>query len=443
MSSAISQNFKPITLLKFAFPSMVMMVFMSIYTIADGMFVSRFLGDAALSSVNIVYPVIFLATGFGVMLGTGGSAIIAKQMGEGKQKKACEDFTFLTCFGVFIGLVLLIGTFLFSEPIIRGLGSSESLMATCKAYLLPLILFAPITILQLMFQCLFATAGKPQYGLILTVIGGITNVVLDYIFLGPLQLGVAGAAIATGIGQCIPAIFGLIYFTFIRKELYFVRFHPDFRSLYQACFNGSSEMVTSLSNAVVTFLFNIILIRMAGESGVAAITIILYGQFLFNSLHLGFTIGVSPVISYNYGSNNRKQLQSVTKISLRFVGISSILNTVLSLLSAEWIVRIFVGEANETYVLATTGFTLFSINYLFGGINIFASSMFTALSDGKRSAILSFLRTFFMTIVSLLVLPKILGITGVWLAVPCAELVTLFLSLFFILNQNKNYHYLK
>lgn len=443
MSSGISQNFKPHTLLKFAFPSMIMMVFMSIYTIADGMFVSRYLGDAALSSVNIVYPVIFLANGFGVMLGTGGSAIIAKEMGEGKQEKAREDFTFLTCFGVFVGLILLVSTFLFSESIIRWLGSSQSLMANCKAYLLPFIFFAPITILQLMFQCLFATAGKPHYGLILTVIGGITNIVLDYIFLGPLKLGVSGAAIATGIGQCIPAIFGLIYFTLKRKELFFVRFRPDFKSLGRACFNGSSEMITSLSNAVVTFLFNIILIRIAGESGVAAITIILYGQFLFNSLYLGFTIGVAPVISYNYGSNNKKQLQSVTKISLCFIGASSIVITALSFLFAEWIVRIFVGQTNETYLLATTGFMIFSINYLFGGLNIFTSSLFTALSDGKRSAILSFLRTFFITVVSLLVLPRILEITGVWLAVPCAEAVTLLFSLLFLLRQNKNYHYLK
>lgn len=443
MSSGISQKFNPFTLLKFAFPSMVMLVFMSIYTIADGMFVSRFLGDGALSAVNIVYPVIFLANGFGVMLGTGGSAMIAKQLGEGKQKKACEDFTFYTCFGIFIGVLLLALTFLFVHPIILGLGSSESLVANCKAYLLPLILFAPITILQLMFQCLFATAGKPQYGLILTTVGGILNIMLDYIFLGPLQMGIMGAAIATGIGQSIPAIFGLIYFAFVRKELYFVPFHPDFKSLAQACFNGSSEMVTSLSNAVVTFLFNVIMLKLAGESGVAAITIILYGQFLFNSLYLGFAIGVAPVISYNYGSKDHVQLQRVTKICYTFLLISSVLITLISFLSSDYVVSVFVGEKNDTYALASTGFSIFAINFLFGGINIFTSSLFTALSDGKRSALLSFLRTFFITVVALLVLPNHLGITGVWLAVPLAEAITCLVSVFLLFGQNQQYHYFR
>lgn len=443
MSSGISQNFNPYRLIKFAMPSMIMMVFMSIYTIADGMFVSRFLGDGALSSVNLVYPVIFLVNGFGVMLGTGGSAVIAKLFGEGKYKKAHEDFTFFTCFGILIGILILCITFLFSDEIIRALGSNEALMDTCRDYLLPLVSFAPITILQLMYQCLFATAGKPQYGLILTVIGGILNIVLDYLFLGPCNMGVMGAALATGIGQCLPAVFGLYYFGFACKELKFVRFVPDFKALLQACFNGSSEMVTNLSNAVVTFLFNVIMMRMIGEAGVAAITIILYSQFLFNSLYLGFSIGVAPVISFNYGSKNQKQLSTVVKISFGFLILCSLLITVFSLLLADKTVAIFVGSKNETYTLAVAGFILFSFNYLFSGINIFSSSLFTALSDGKRSALLSFSRTFFVTVACLLILPNIIGLNGVWLAVPFSEGITLFLSAFFVLHQEKKYHYFR
>lgn len=442
MSTSISQHFKLSTLMKYALPSMIMMVFMSIYTIADGVFVSRYLGDSALSALNIAYPVIFLVNGIGIMLGTGGSAIIAKKLGEDNVRSAREHFTFFTVSGSVIGCIILIITVLFQNPIVIALGANDSLADLCKSYLLTCIYFSPITVLQLMFQCYFSTAGKPQYSLILTILGGIVNIVLDIFFLGTLHMGVEGAALATGLGQSILALFGLAYFMFSKNNLHFSRFTLDFASLGQACFNGSSEMVSNLANAVVTLLFNLIMMKLAGEAGVAAITIILYGQFLFNSLHLGYTIGVAPTLSFNYGSKNTKELKNITKLSLLFVGSTSIILAFAAYVSSSHIVGVFVSRGSDTYALASTGFAIFSINYLFGGLNIFTSSLFTALSDGKHSAILSFSRTFFWMIVSLLVLPKLIGVTGVWLAVPVAELITLFLSGFFLFRQNVKYHYL-
>lgn len=443
MTTSISQHFTPARLIRYALPSMIMMMFMSIYTIADGTIVSTFLGDSALSALNIAYPVIFLVNGIGIMLGTGGSAIIAKKLGEGKDQEAKENFSFFVLTGFLIGLALTILTFLFHAPIIRLLGANDALYGYTKSYLLVSMAFAPLTVLQLMFQCYFSTAGKPAYSLILTIAGGIVNVLLDFLFIGVLHTGVEGAALATGLGQCILAIFGLIYFTWKRNSLCFVRFHVVFKTLGQACYNGSSEMVSNLANAVVTLLFNLIMMKLAGESGVAAITIVLYGQFLFNSLYLGFTIGVAPILSYNYGSKNREELKNITKLSLLFIGISSVVLAATAFLSSGYIVSIFVKAGTDTYSIASYGFALFSINYLFAGINLFSSSLFTALSDGTRSAILSFSRTFFWMVVCLLTLPRIWGLTGVFLAVPVAEFITILLSGFFLLKYNTRYHYLR
>lgn len=443
MSQSISQKFTPVSLLKFAFPSMIMMVFMSLYTIIDGIFISRFLGDNALSMTNIVYPALSILLAISIMLATGGSAVVANKMGAGKRKEACADFSMLVTTGLIVSILLMIPTLFFLEPLCRLMGSSNDLMPYCTAYLGTLTLFAPACMPQSLFQCFFVTAGKPNIGLALTIIGGIANAVLDYLFMGPLGFGIEGAAIATGIGQAIPAVFGLFYFFFCKKELYFTKFKFHIKTLLAASTNGSSEMVTNLSNAVVTYLFNIIMMRMAGESGVAAITILLYAQFLFNALYLGFSMGVAPIFSFHHGASNRGELQNVYKISMWFVVLSSVVITVLSFLSADLIAGTFVMRGTETYTLTVSGFALFSLSFLFSGFNIFASALFTALSDGKTSAMISFTRTFGFILLSLLTLPSILGINGVWLAIPVAEFLTLFLSGFFHLQKKKVYHYLK
>lgn len=442
MSNSIAKNFKFFSLLRFAFPTMVMMVFMSLYTIIDGICISRFVGTDALSSANIVYPVLSLVIAVGVMLATGGSAVIAKKLGEKREEEARENFSFLILVGFLIGIVFMVMGNLFIEPIVRVLGATDRLLPYCLDYLRILLYFAPACILQLLCQTFFVTAGKPMTGLILTISGGIANIVLDYVFMKPLDMGIAGAALATGIGQLIPSVIGMCYFLFVRKNLYLVKPGIQMTMLKESCLNGSSEMVTNLSNAVITFLFNIVMMRFLGEPGVAAITIVLYGQFLFNAMYMGFSMGVAPVISFNYGCKRNDMLQRLFKICISYISVSSIIITAAALLSSPIIVEIFTPIGTDTYEIAKKGFFLYSINYIFAGMNIFSSSMFTAFSDGKISAVISFVRTFGFIVINILLLPYLIGVNGVWLSVPAAEFMTVFITIYFFYKKRKDYHYL-
>ena len=442
MSNSIAKDFKFFSLLRFALPTMVMMIFMSLYSIVDGIFISRLLGTNALSAANIVYPVISIVFAVGIMLSTGGSALIAKKLGEGKDREAREDFSFLTLVSFLFGIAILLIGNIFIEPIVRALGSTDALLPYCVDYLSVSLLLAPAAMLQMMFQTFFVTAGKPLIGLMLTISGGVANMILDYLFMGPFNMGISGAALATGIGELIPAVIGLFYFLFTRHSLYLTKPVVRFQVLKESCFNGSSEMVTNLSTAVVTYLFNITMLKFLGEPGVAAITIVLYGQFLFNALYMGFSMGVAPVISYNHGSQNLPLLKRIFKICIGFISISSILITIMALVSSPVIVEIFTPIGSATYDIAKTGFFLFSINYIFAGINIYSSSMFTAFSDGKVSALLSFVRAFVLIVLNILLLPYLIGVNGVWLAVPAAEFMTLFLSVYLFYKKRDVYHYL-
>ncbi len=428
MSGSISQDFKFGSLMKFAFPSMVMMVFMSLYTIVDGIFVSRMVGSMALSSINIVFPVLNILMAVGIMLATGGSASIAKKLGEGKEREACAGFSAMMLVSIGTGLFVLASGTLLLEPLCTFLGATELLMDHCREYLQVMLFFAPLSMLQMLFQSFFVTADRPGLGLGLTIVGGLSNVVLDYLFMGPLKLGVSGAALATGIGQSVPAVTGLLFFLFRRKGLRFLRPRFDGRLLLGACFNGSSEMVTNLSSAVVTYLFNILMLRIVGEAGVAAITVVLYGQFLFNSLYFGVSLGVAPVFSYNLGAGRKELLYRVFRITMTFVAVSSVVVSLGAWLGAGAVAGIFTKQGTEVYELAASGGAVFAINYLFAGSNILASGIFTALSDGKTSALLSFLRTFVFIVGTVLFLPEWIGIYGVWLAIPLAEFLTFFVS---------------
>ena len=338
MSHSINGHFTPASLLKFAAPSIIMMMFMSLYTIIDGIFISRFVGSNALSSLNIVYPIINIVFAIGTMLGTGGNAIISRYMGEGRNKEAKECMTQFVVISLLISVVILVLTQINLTSISRILGASDILLADCNSYLSMVIRFAPAAILQCLFQSYFVTAGRPNLGLVLTMIAGILNAVLDYVFIVICQMGISGAALATGIGQSIPAIAGLLFFTFSKGSLHFTRFRLHLKELGQACYNGSSEMISQLSNAIVTFLFNIVMMRLAGEQGVAAITILLYGQFLFNAFYLGFSIGIGPIVGFQYGAGNKKELKNIHRIAFLFVGISSVLLTMMRILSG-WLLR--------------------------------------------------------------------------------------------------------
>ena len=403
MSQSLAKDFNFRSLLKFAFPSIIMMIFMSLYSIVDGFFIAQYVDSMALSAANIVYPAVSILLAVGIMFGTGGSAVVAAKIGQEKQEEA-------------------------NRQICSLLGATPVLMDYGTAYLRTILSFAPVCLLQALFQSFFVTAGRPGLGLSLTVSAGITNMLLDYLFVVPLHLGVAGAALATGLGQCIPAVAGILYFTFARKGLRFTR--PEFSKglLSTSCFNGSSEMVSNLSAAVVTYLFNMLMLKFEGEIGVAAITAILYGQFLFVALYLGYSIGVAPVFSFNYGSRNKQRLIRLYRISIRFVVVSSVIIALVAAFGSPVISAVFMQKGTYGFELTRHGGYLFSIAYLFCGTNIVASGIFTALSDGKTSALISFLRTFVFIVLSALLLPLVLGTNGVWLSIPVAEFLTLFIS---------------
>lgn len=442
VNNPLAKSFNMLSLIKFAFPSMIMMIFMGLYTITDTVFIARFVNTNALSSVNIVCPVINLIVGLGTMLGTGGSAIVAKKMGSGKSKEAQSNFTLIIITGAIIGLVITGVGLLFLDKIIWRLGASEILFPYCKDYLTIQLLFAVGNMMQVLYQNLFVTAGKPGLGLVLSVLAGVANIVFDYIFIVFMQMGIKGAALGTGIGTMIPTLVGTIFFLTGRSELNFCKPRLDFFVLLKSCSNGASEMVSQLAAAVTTFLFNAAMMNLAGEDGVAAITVIIYSQFLLTALYIGFSMGTAPVISYNYGSGNINQLKKVVRICFAFIMAVSVLVFLFSFFAGENIAEIFAGDNENVFKITTKGFTIFSFGFLFCGCNIFSSAMFTALSNGKISAIISLLRTFVLISVLLLILPKILNVTGVWLAVPIAELFTLILTICLIVRYRKPYNYL-
>ena len=417
MSQSLAKDFNFRSLLKFAFPSIIMMIFMSLYSIVDGFFIAQYVDSMALSAANIVYPAVSILLAVGIMFGTGGSAVVAAKIGQGKQEEANRNFSALTLTTLIIGILGAVLGNLFCRQICSLLGATPVLMDYGIAYLRTILSFAPVCLLQALFQSFFVTAGRPGLGLSLTVSAGITNMILDYLFVVPLHLGVAGAAVA-----------GILYFTFARKDLRFTR--PEFSKglLSTSCFNGSSEMVSNLSAAVVTYLFNMLMLKFEGEIGVAAITAILYGQFLFVALYLGYSIGVAPVFSFNYGSRNKQRLIRLYRISIRFVVVSSVIIALVAAFGSPVISAVFMQKGTYGFELTRHGGYLFSIAYLFCGTNIVASGIFTALSDGKTSALISFLRTFVFIVLSALLLPLVLGTNGVWLSIPVAEFLTLFIS---------------
>lgn len=438
----LAKEFHTLSLIKFAFPSMVMMVFMGLYTIIDTIFVARFVDTNALSSINIVCPVINIIVGLGTMLATGGSAIVAKKMGSGKADEARSNFTLIIITGIITGLVITMIGLLFLDEIIWGLGASEILFPYCKDYLTIQLIFVVGNIMQVLYQNLFVTAGKPTLGLILSVLAGLANIVFDYIFIVLLHMGIKGAALGTGIGYMIPTVIGSIFFLTGRSELHFCKPQMDTVVLIKSCSNGASEMVSQLSTAVTTFLFNATMMKLLGEDGVAAITVIIYSQFLLTTLYIGYSMGVAPIISYNYGSENVKQLKKVVCICFCFILAISVFVFLLSFFAGESIAKIFAENNENVFEITKSGFSIFSFGFLFSGSNIFASALFTALSNGKVSAMISFLRTFGFILIFLLVLPGFLGVTGVWLAIPIAELFTLMMTIYLIFKYRKHYSYL-
>lgn len=441
-ANPLARQFTTASLLRFALPNIIMMVFLSLYTIVDGIFISRYVGTLALSAINMSYPLTSVQLAVGIMLGTGGSAVIARLLGEGKEPTARRDFTCIVVTALLVGTAFALLGNAFLEPMLHLLGTSPAQFELCRTYTSILLWFAPLFFLQSVFQVFFVTAGRPGLGLGATLVGGITNVVLDILFMGPLGLGVAGAAVATGLGYTIPALVGVVFFLRNRTgTLWFTPFRPRWGMLLQTCGNGSSEMVSNIANAVTTFLFNWLFLRHWGEDGVASITIVMYFQFVFSAVYLGFSMGVAPVVSYQYGAGDTAQLKKTVAACLRFILLCSGGAYVLSRVTVGACLGVFTEPGGPVYAITMGGFPLYAISFLFMGISILASALFTALSDGVVSAVISFARTFVFLVGMLLALPVVLGEAGIWLAVPAAELLGLAVSVWFLVWGRKKYGY--
>lgn len=438
----LAKKYNFLSLVAFTMPNIIMMIFMSLYTIVDGIFVSRYVGTTALACINIIYPVSCVQLAIAIMLATGGSAIIAMRMGQGKEEEARSNFSMIVLILVGIGVLLGILGLVFMEEIVLMLGASADQIQLCMEYQKILLYFSPAYFLQVGFQTFFVTAGKPHLGLGLTICAGMANVILDYVFIALFHMGIEGAAVATVIGYSIPAVIGIGYFFFYRRgSLYFIRPHFDKSMLLKACTNGSSEMVTNLANAVVTYLFNITCMHYYGEDGVAAITIVLYLQFVFTAIYLGYSMGVAPIISFKYGSGDREQQKKIFRNSMLFLVISAVLSYGISCALIAPVTEIFTKGNQNVFQITVEGYRIYGLCFLIMGVNIFASSMFTAYSDGKVSAIISITRTFLFLVIMMLLLPRIIGPIGIWMAVPIAELMGLVVSMTFFVRRRKSYPY--
>ena len=422
MTNRLDRDFHLPGLLRFALPTIIMMLVVSLYTIVDGVLIARLVGENALAAANVAYPAISFTLAMGIMLGTGGSAVVAHKMGAGYLEEARRDFGFLALVAVCIGLAVCLTGVLFSGPLARLLGASDLLLDDTVTYLRVQLCFAPMAMLQLLFESFFVTAGRPGLGLGLAVAAGVTNAVLDYLYMGPMQMGILGAALGTVTGYSIPAVVGVLFFLLRRQGLRFGRPHGDLRMLGRACFNGASEMVTNLSMA-----------------GVSAITIVLYAQFLLVSLYMGFSMGVAPVFSFNRGAGRYDRMRRIFGYCLRFILVSSVAILAVALALSGVVVGIFSTPGSQVYAIALDGFRRFAPAFLFAGVNIFSSALFTALSDGRTSAIISFARTFGFLLLGLLLLPRLLEVDGVWLAVPLAELLSCLLSVWFLRRKRADF----
>lgn len=442
MQIQLSEHFTYKKLLRFVLPSIVMMIFTSIYGVVDGLFVSNYVGKTAFAAVNLIMPFLMAISALGFMIGTGGSAIVAKTLGEGKKEQANEYFSMLVYITLIGGIVLSALGILFSPRIARGLGADGVLLTNCVLYARITLLSMPAFMLQNVFQSFFVTAEKPKLGLGVIVIAGVTNMVLDFLLVGVFQIGLAGAAFATVTSECIGGLFPILYFARKNSSLLKLgRTHFNGKIFLCACGNGSSELMTNLSSSIVNSLYNIQLMNLAGENGVAAFGTIMYVNFIFIAIFLGYSIGSAPLVSYHYGADNHDELKNLFQKSLRLIGIWGLMLFILAQLIARPLAAIFVGYDADLFSMTQNGFRIYCIAYLINGFNIYGSSFFTALNNGLISAAISFLRTLVFQLAAVLLLPLLLGINGIWSAVAVAELLTLGLTVTFFVRNRKKYHY--
>ena len=441
----LSDHFDYSRLLRFVLPCVGTMLFTSIYGIVDGLCVSNFVGKTAFAAVNLIMPVPMLVGSVGFMLGTGGSAIVGITLGEGDREKADRYFSLFVWTGLLAGIVLAAVGVLIVRPAAALLGAEGEMLDYAVRYGRLLMLSLPFFILQNMFQSFFVTAEKPHLGFYFTVAAGCTNMVLDVVMVGMLHWGVEGAAIATLISQLVGGVLPVFYFIdhHNTSRLHLCRTQFYGRVLWDACINGSSELMTSLSMSLVNILYNFQLLRLAGENGVAAYGVIMYAAFLFVAVFVGYAVGSAPIFSFHYGARNHAEVHNLYQKSLRLIAVVAVSMTAASMVVIPYVARIFVGYDAQLLALTSRAFRLYALSFLIMGFNVYASSFFTALGDGVTSALISFLRTLLFQLAALLLLPALWGIDGVWLAVTAAELAALAVSVAMFLTKDKTFHYRK
>lgn len=439
----LSDHFTYSKLLRFTLPSIVMMVFTSIYGVVDGLFVSNFVGKTAFASVNLVMPFVMILGGMGFMIGTGGTALVSKILGEGDPDTANRTFSMMVLFTLALGIVLSAAGIVFMRPVSRFLGATDAMMDDCVLYGRIVTGFTFAFMLQNVFQSFFIAAEKPKLGLKVTVAAGLANMVLDALFIAVFNWGVAGAAIATGLSQCVGGVLPLVYF--LRPNSSLLRLSPTrlrLRPILAACGNGSSELMSNISSSVVSMLYNFQLMRLAGEDGVSAYGVLMYVQFIFISIYIGYSIGCAPVVSYHFGAQNHGELKNLLGKSVLLMGCTGVALTGLAMALADPLSRLFVGYDAGLFALTSHAFRLFAWSFLLAGFNIYASGFFTALNNGGISAAISFLRTLVFQSASVLILPIFLDVDGIWWAITVAEVFAFLISVMFLLAKRGKYHYM-
>lgn len=438
----LSGHFNLKRLLGFTFPSVIMLIFTSVYGIVDGYFVSNYAGKTPFAAVNFIMPVLMILGCIGFMFGTGGGALIAKTMGEGKDKKANEIFTLIVAVSAACGVVLSVLGIIFLPSLAGLFGADGQLLENSVTYGRIILVALPFYILQFEFQCLFATAGKPRLGLFVTAAAGIANMVLDALLVAVFPFGLKGAAAATAISQFLGGTIPLLYFC--RKNnslLRFVKCRFDKKVLLKTCTNGSSELMSNISMSVVSMLYNVQLMKYAGENGIAAYGVLMYVSMIFQAVFIGYAVGSAPIISYNYGAENKTELKSLLKTSTAFIAVCAVFMFAAGELLSKPLSLLFVGYDKELHGITAHAFSIFSFSFLLSGFAIFGSSFFTALNDGFTSAAISFLRTLVFQIAAVLIFPLFFKLDGIWFSIVAAEIMAVCVTLLFLAIKRKKYGY--
>lgn len=442
MNIRLSDHFSYGKLLRFTLPTVVMMIFTSVYSVVDGFFVSNFVGLTPFAAINLIMPFTQILGCLGFMFGSGGTALVSSALGKQEKEKANRIFSMLVYITVLCGTVLGILGIAFIKPIATAMGADAGLLTYCALYGRILLITLPCFMLQNLFQAFLVTAEKPMLGLIVTVGAGLTNMILDALFIIVFHWGLAGAAVATIIAQCFGGIVPLIYFAKNKTGiLKLKKFHWDSKALISTCTNGSSELVSNISMSVVAMLYNLQLMKFAGENGVAAYGAVMYVSFIFIAVFLGYSIGVAPIIGFQYGAQNHNELKELFRKSNILIAITAVCLAVLAFMLSEPLARLFVGNDPAVLDITVTAFHFFALSVLFSGFTIFGSAFFTALNNGIVSAEISFLRTLFFQVAAVLVLPIFFDLNGVWYSQFISEIFALLVTVAFYIANRKNYGY--